>query len=185
MTTKVPEDAFAFYFALGPDRSYAAVAEHYGVSKRAITKRAAKEDWSGRLEAANHKAREKLDQSVVGSLEAMNERHLKVARAIQAKALEALRQMPLERAMDAVKALDIGVRQERLVVGEPTDRSVVSIEETIKKQFASWMLADGESEESGAYPFGAPPSASTLAAKPRARPAPALLDDDTDEDDAT
>ena len=32
-----PEEAFSYYANLGPTRSYAAVAAHYHVSKRAIT----------------------------------------------------------------------------------------------------------------------------------------------------
>ena len=34
---KIPPDAFDFYFSLGPPRSYQAVADKYGVTKRAVT----------------------------------------------------------------------------------------------------------------------------------------------------
>ncbi len=36
MAQKIPQDSFDFYVALGPGRSYQAVAEHYHVSKRAV-----------------------------------------------------------------------------------------------------------------------------------------------------
>ena len=36
MSRKIPTDAFAYYLALGPGRSYAQVAEHFGVSKTAV-----------------------------------------------------------------------------------------------------------------------------------------------------
>ena len=49
MTRKIPEDAFELYVSLGPERSYAAVAEQYGVTKRAVVKRAKAEAWSERL----------------------------------------------------------------------------------------------------------------------------------------
>jgi len=45
MARKIPADAFDYYASLGPDRSYRAVAERYGVSKRAVTKHAAAEGW--------------------------------------------------------------------------------------------------------------------------------------------
>jgi hypothetical protein len=35
---KIPQDAFEFYFSLGPERSYEQVAGRYGVTKRAVTK---------------------------------------------------------------------------------------------------------------------------------------------------
>ena len=48
---KIPPDAFDFYFSLGPPRSYQAVANKYGVTKRAVTNLAGREDWQRRLAA--------------------------------------------------------------------------------------------------------------------------------------
>ena len=45
MSGKIPPDALEYYLGLGPDRSYQKVADHYGVSKRAVTKLAARERW--------------------------------------------------------------------------------------------------------------------------------------------
>lgn len=45
---KLPADAFDFYFALGTKRSYQAVADRYGVSKRTVAARAARENWTDR-----------------------------------------------------------------------------------------------------------------------------------------
>ena len=55
------------------------------------------------------------------SLEGMNLRHLKSLKIIQGKALEALRTMPLSTAMEAVRALDMAIRQERLIRGFTTE----------------------------------------------------------------
>lgn len=52
-------------------------------------------------------------------LAAVDERHLREARLLQAKALEALRRMPLRTAAQAVAALDRGIRLERLVLAVP------------------------------------------------------------------
>ncbi len=45
---RIPPEAFETYVRLGPGRSYRQVAEHYGVSKRAITSFAAREGWPER-----------------------------------------------------------------------------------------------------------------------------------------
>lgn len=127
MAKKLPPEAFSYYVALGPGRSYQAVATQYGVSKQAITKAAQRESWQDRLQEAERKAREGVDERVVETLEAMNERHLKTLRLIQRKALEALASMPLTTAMEAVRALDISIGKERLVRGEPSERAGVAL----------------------------------------------------------
>ena len=80
MRRKIPHDAFDFYVGLGVGRSYQAVAEQFGASKGAVTARAAKEDWQGRLAKIEREARSKADEKAVESLEQVNERHLKIAR---------------------------------------------------------------------------------------------------------
>ena len=87
---KIPHDALSYYVSLGPARSYAQVAEHFGVTKRAIVKRATAEHWQSEVEEIERKAREKSKAKAGESLEEMNERHLKIARVVQSKALEAL-----------------------------------------------------------------------------------------------
>jgi hypothetical protein len=117
MAGKLRPDAFEFYFGLGPGRSYQAVARRYGVSKRSVTKHAQGEGWQGRLEEIERKARQANDRKAVESLEAINERHLRSLRVIQGKALEALRANPLRSGMEAVRALEVGIRLERVVAG--------------------------------------------------------------------
>ena len=145
---KIPTDAFEFYFSLGTDRSYESVAENFGVTKRAVSKRATKEQWLRRIAERERRAREATDQKAVESLEQMNSRHLRSLRAVQGKALDALRTMPLTSAMDAVRALDLSIKQERLVRGEPTDRSKISIEEVIRREYERWLGDDDEYEDS-------------------------------------
>ena len=122
MSGRIPPDALEYYLALGPDRSYQKVADHYGVSKRAVTKLAARERWQEKVVELERKARESAEKKALESLEGMNLRHLKSLKIIQGKALEALRTMPLSTAMEAVRALDMAIRQERLIRGEPSDR---------------------------------------------------------------
>lgn len=144
MSGRIPADAFQYYVGLGPNRSYQAVAQHFGVTKRAVTKRAGKEGWSSRLEAIERKARAKNDEQLVDVVAEMNERHLKTLKVIQGKALEALRAMPLTRAFEAVRALDMAIRSERVIHGEPTERTSSTLEDLIKGEYTRWMATEGE-----------------------------------------
>lgn len=149
MSNRIPADAFEAYFALGIDRSYQTVADRYGVSKRAVVKCANREGWQDRLRDREARARATADKEAVEGLEAINRRHLKSVRVVQAKALEALRSKPLKTAMEAVRALDMAIKQERLVVGEPTDRTAVSVEEAIRREYDRWITVEGRQGEHG------------------------------------
>ncbi len=91
---KIPANAFEYYRDLGPTRSYRRVAEHYGVSKRAVTKRAVAECWQRRLREPVDRARE------------MNERHLRAIRLLKQKALDALRRLPMDEVLAEARRLD-------------------------------------------------------------------------------
>ena len=147
MARKIPFDAFDAYVALGPGRSYAKIAEKYHVSKRALTAHAVKERWQEKAAELERKAREAANQKTVETLEGMVDRHLKALRVVQGKALTALASMSLDNAMDAVRALDIALRQERALRGEPTDRIALSIEDTIKKEYANWLTTAEKGKE--------------------------------------
>ena len=142
MSNRIPQDAFSFYFGLGAGRSYGAVAQHFGVSKQAVAKVAQREKWAAQIQQVEAKAHANTTQKMVETLEAMNDRHLKMLQAIQRKALEALRAIPLESAMSAVRALDICIRQERTIRGEPTDRTAIDVEQVIKREYERWMVRD-------------------------------------------
>jgi hypothetical protein len=140
MRRKIPPEAFSFYLGLGQARSYDVVAAHYRVTKRAVTNLAVKERWQEKLDAAERQARAKAEEKAQESVDDMKSRHLKTMQLVQRKALDALRSMPLTTAMDAVKALAMAVDRERLIRGEPTDHSLVSVEEIIKREYALLMV---------------------------------------------
>ena len=143
MKRKLPPEAFDIYVGLGIGRGYQAVANHYGVSKGTVTALAKRDDWQSRLVRAEREARNRADEKAVETLEQVNERHLKIARALQAKALDALRSMSLQEARDVIRALDLGVKQERVILGEPSDRTALSVED-IRARFERWTA---EAEE--------------------------------------
>ena len=45
----------------------------------------------------------------------------------------------MDKAIEAVRALEIGVRQERLVRGEPTDRQAQTIEQIVERESKRWL----------------------------------------------
>ena len=149
MARKLPADAFDYYFSLGPQRSYQSVAEKHGVSKRAVTALAKRERWQERIKDLEAKARESSDKKKLETLEERNERHLTALRFIQARAIEALKKMPIEAAMDAVRAYNLSLRDERVILGDPTDRTAVSIEDTIKREYERWMVHDDAASDAG------------------------------------
>ena len=140
MTNRIPKDAFTYYFSLGANRSFQALATEYGVSKQAVSKLATSENWKERLEAIAQRAREKTDQQIVETIEEMNSRHLRLVKMVQARGAEALKDMPLSNAMEAVRAIDIALKQERLIRGEPTDRNEVSVAEVVKRESERWLV---------------------------------------------
>lgn len=147
MARRIPPDAFDFYVGLGSDRSYQKVADEYGVSKRAVTKLAGREGWQRRLDDLERRSRERSDEKAVESLEAMGERHLRMLKLVQGRAIETLRSMPLTTAMEAVRALDMAIRQERLVRGQPSERTAVEIEDVIRRQVERWLPIEEEGDE--------------------------------------
>ena len=149
MAAKLPPSAIEYYLGLGAERSYEAVGRHFGVSKRTVVSRAMRDGWQRKVAEIESKAKAAGEKRALETLEEMNDRHLKSLRVIQGRALEALRAMPLDSAMDAVRALDIGIRQERIVRGEPSDRTEVSLEDVIKKEYARWMGGTHLSSEEG------------------------------------
>ena len=151
---KIPTDAFEFYFALGPSRSFRAVAEKYGCSKTAVANAARREGWETRIAERETKAREKLDEKATETLADLNGRHLKMVRTIQAKALEGLKRLSLDTGMDCVRAIDLALKAERLILGEPTERHATDIEAIIKREHERWLIRAPEPPQDEGHAAG-------------------------------
>lgn len=147
MSRKLPHDAFSYYFSLGPERSYREVAKRYKCSERAVAKLAGKEGWQKRLEDLESKARAKSDQQILESLEQMNTRHIKTARMLQAKGIEALQGMQIDSVPDALKAVQVGLDKERLIRGEPSERTALDIMRELKRDEEELLVEVDEDEE--------------------------------------
>jgi len=118
---RIPPDAFEKYAAMGPSRSYRALGRVIGISKRTIVKRAIKEKWQERLAAIEHQAQVRTDTKAAESLEGMKSRHLRTLSAVLGRALEALKAMPISNAMDAVRAIDLVLKQEQKIRNTDTE----------------------------------------------------------------
>jgi hypothetical protein len=150
MSRKIPPDAFTYYFSLGEERSYKTLAKKYGCSERAVAKVASKEKWQNRLEDLEVKARAKSDQQILESLEQMNTRHIKTARMLQAKGIEALQGMQIDSVPDALKAVQVGLDKERLIRGEPSERTALDIMRELKRDEEELLVeVDEDAERDG------------------------------------
>lgn len=137
--SKVPDDAFALYIAMGPERSYQAVADHFKVVKRTITRAARREDWSGRLAAIEKKTREMTDSALASDLHEMQLRHRKLLRAVAARAAKAISDFPLVTGMEGIKAAEIAVKLERLLAGETTESSALIVERVSRQEIERFV----------------------------------------------
>ena len=144
--SKIPPEAFDFYVSLGPSRSYQAVAAEYGVTKRAVVKFASREGWTDRLQSIQAESRAKGDQRIVESLEEMRERHLMTLKVMNARAVAALKQYPLSSAMEAMRAAEMVIKLERLIVGDPGERTALSVEEITRREMENWLEGGDEAD---------------------------------------
>ncbi len=112
-----------------------------------MTKLAAKERWQDQIGALERKARENSDERKVDALQASHEQRLQALRVVLGKGLEGLRQMAIDSPRDAIRAIGLAVREIRVELGEPSDRTAVSIEDTIRREYDRWMVVGGEDDE--------------------------------------
>jgi hypothetical protein len=140
VTQRIPEDAFEFYVGLGARRSYQAVADHCGVTKRAVLKHATKERWVERLEEIQDEARIESDKKLAADLAEMHERHRRMLRAVAGRAIAAIKEHPLASGMEGVRAAELVIKMERVLAGESTERTAVSVEEVTRRELDRWLV---------------------------------------------
>jgi hypothetical protein len=132
---RVPQsEAFAMYCGLGHVRSYAAVANHYGVSTRAVLFLAKRYNWAVRLREIEAVAEERMREAQIQAVVEARERHLKSLRVLQGKALSGMRDQNARSLNEATRALETGIRMERLILGESTSNTQVSVEERQQRE---------------------------------------------------
>lgn len=116
MSNRIPHDAFQRYIDMGASRSYQALADALGVSKRAVTKRAKRDGWRKRLLDLQTEARLGGEDRVVADLRAMNRRHLELAHAMQRHGVALLLGGDAGSRVEALRSIRHGVDLERRII---------------------------------------------------------------------
>jgi len=143
-SSKIPDESFEFYVGLGPGRSYEAVAAHYDVSKNGVAKKAARDNWTERLVRIERDVQDRMDRKIADSIEDMRERHLKAAKAMMGRAIKGMQEFPLTSGMEAIRAAELAIKLERLIAGESSERTEVSVTEAIKRETQRWLIPKQE-----------------------------------------
>lgn len=146
MSGKLSQGAFEFYVGLGPSRSYQAVGEKYGVTKRAVVKHAARAGWSERLQKVQEEARAESDKRLAEDLAEMQERHKRMLRAVASRAIAAIKEHPLSSGMEGIRAAELVIKMERLLAGESSERSTVTVEEVTRRELDRWLVPAGAAD---------------------------------------
>src|SRR5262249_12338418 len=123
--------AFALYRDLLGERTTRRVARELGKSNALVMRWSREKDWVKRAEAYDRHLDEKWRQARETELTAMKTRHAEGAGILVAKAMRRLAGhkesgvLPIDEntmdAQDVVRALEVGVKLERLSMGEATD----------------------------------------------------------------
>jgi hypothetical protein len=154
---KLDDDAaFAFYVGMGIKRSYHAVARQFKVTPRAIRKASKRGDWMARLARIEQEAQEQSDRKLAESRAQVRDRHLKMLRAVSSRAIEALQIHRLDDAMEAVKAVEMVVKMERMILGEPNERIGFSVEEVTRRELETFLTMSDAPETDDAAEEPAP-----------------------------
>ena len=138
-TRKIPPEALTYYVGLGAGRSYQKVADKYGVSKRAVTKLAAKERWQEKVAEIEHQARESAEEKAKSEIEAAYAQQIVGVKLLFRRGVEALKTMAIDNPADATRAIQVACREWRAAMGEPTDRTAIEIDEKIRREYERWM----------------------------------------------
>lgn len=140
--TKVPEDAFAFFVALGSGRTYDEVAKRYQVSKRTVTRAAAREKWTERLVGIEERTRQLTDERLVDTLHERDMRHRRIVMAMAARAAKALQTHELTSCMEGAKVAELAIKLERLISSQPAEAMTISVEKATRDELARFLTTD-------------------------------------------
>ena len=147
MTHSLDNRAFDFYVNLGLGRSYQAVGDQFGVTKRTVVRTANREKWQERLEAIEQKAREVIDDRLATELQEMQVRHIKLLRAMGSRAAKAVAELPLNTGMEGIRAAETVIKLERLLAGEPGEATALTVARVTKDEVARLITTKPEAED--------------------------------------
>ena len=133
------QEMFQAYVAMGESRSYQRVADQFGWSKPAVTRMAMKYEWLKRLREIEADARREADRKLMEARVEAHERHIKLAKLIQTRAVQGLQAHQFDTARDASRALVEGVKLERTSLGESNENHHVSVQAVTRREVESFV----------------------------------------------
>lgn len=141
------EETFKYWVSLGDWRSFAKVAAHFGVARRAIQKCSLRNQWSKRLEAIEEASKKRADEILVETLAEVRARHLRMLKVVATRGLQALQVNELETASEGVKAVTEAIKLERVIHGETTANVGVSMQEMTRREVELFLIAEAEPDD--------------------------------------
>lgn len=144
---RLPDEAFAAYVNLGPNRSYQAIADQFGVHKRTVVRTAERDGWATRLAAIEQKARDAVDAQLVGELQERKLRQRKLVVAVASRAAKAIFDYPLTDGMQGIRAAELAIKLERLLDGEATENTSVDIEQVIRRECQDLLTVEDDEDD--------------------------------------
>ena len=125
------DEAFAHYLALGPDRTYVAVARQFGVSARRVGAKAKDDGWREEVERIQAERAEAMKAEAIRTLDERQRETIKVANLLRDTILEA--DGPIDPDV-AARVLPQYAKLEQLFAGEATERiSVAELGEFVRR----------------------------------------------------
>ena len=137
-----PAVGFAYFATLGPERRLATVARHFGVSDGAVRVAAMRYKWKERVLQVTRDARAELFMTAPKLVATLNKRHLFTGQRLRIKADAYLRKNEFSNTGEALKALEVAIRLERMALGEK-DAPVKNTNLNISGQF---LINEGDAE---------------------------------------
>lgn len=116
--------------------SYAKLAEKYGVAKRTVAERAAKENWQKLRKDTSIKVHQNLSEKVGEVIATARARHIKLGLKLQKKGGKAIRNIKPKSFEEGRKAVVSGIQIEKEALGDREGGGVVV---NIKAIIANWV----------------------------------------------
>ena len=86
-----------------------------------------REDWEGQRNQFWDMAKPVIDHKAAETLADMEARHIREAKVLQQQGLAALKNNPINKQADAIKAVESGIKLERLIKGKSTENEDTTI----------------------------------------------------------
>lgn len=141
------EAMFREYVAQGSGRSYANVAAKFDTTKRRIVRVSKRGNWLARLAVIERDAKVEADRRLTESRAEVDERHLRMIRAIASRGLQGLQAHQFDNARDSARAVEAAVKLERTVLGQPNEHLDVTVQEVTRRELDHFLTTEDEDND--------------------------------------